>query len=37
MNRIEPNWTITANQFNMKADFETSEIFLAIAIMRDKN
>ena len=37
MNRIEPNRTITANQFNTKADFERSEIFLAIAIMRDEN
>ena len=37
MNRIEPNRTITANQFNTKADFESSEIPLAIAIMLDEN
>ena len=37
MNRIEPNRTITANQFNTKADFESSEISLAIAITLDEN
>ena len=37
MDRIEPNRTITTNQFNTKADFEPSEISLAIAIMLDEN
>ena len=35
--RIEPNRTITTNQFDPKADFALSELSLAIANLLDKN
>ena len=35
--RIEPNRTITANQFDPKADFALNELSLAIAHLQDKN
>ena len=35
--RMEPNRTSTTNQFNTKADFEPSEVSLAIANILDKN
>ena len=35
--RIEPNRTITANQFDPKADFALNELSLAIAQLQDEN